>query len=94
MEKLAIIFQKISKTLQILNLPTLDQMYGEKSGLTNFDPKLAKFGPNFVKIWSLSNFQNYSQAFTCYDYQNLKYGRKILTQARIIQIIQLFSEKL
>ena len=51
MEKLAIIFQKISKTLQILNLPTLDQMYGEKSGLTNFDPKLAKFGPNFVKIW-------------------------------------------
>ena len=50
MEKLAIIFQKISKTLQILNLPTLDQMYGEKSGLTNFDPKLAKFCPNLVII--------------------------------------------
>ena len=38
-------------------------MYGEKSVLTNFDPKLAKFGPNFDQIWSISNFQNHSRAY-------------------------------
>ena len=38
-------------------------MFGEKSVLTNFDPKMAKFGQIFDQIWSLSKFQNHSQVF-------------------------------
>ncbi len=53
-------------------------MYGEKSMLTHFDPNMAKFGKNFDQIWSLSKFQNHSEVFTCYDYQNLNYGLKNL----------------
>ena len=83
-------FTKVSKKFQIWNLPPLDQMYGEKKVLTNFDPNMAKFGQNLDQIWPFSKFRNHPQGFTYFDYQNLKYGPKMLLQLRIIQISQFF----
>ena len=61
-----------------------------KISLTNFDQNMAKLGQNFDQIWPFSKFQNHSQGFTYFDYQNLKYGPKMLLQLRIIQISQFF----
>ena len=46
--------KKNSNKFEILNLSPWDQMFGEKSVLTNFDPNMAKFGQNIDQIWSLS----------------------------------------